>query len=49
MVASPTPSATPSGGSQRDLVTAPGAVFFLPHEAPQQTAAVIATALSQAT
>jgi pimeloyl-ACP methyl ester carboxylesterase len=31
------------------LVTVPGAVFFLPDEAPQQTAAVIATALSQAT
>lgn len=31
------------------LVTIPGAVFFLPDEAPQQTAAVIATALSQAT
>jgi len=28
------------------LVTIPGAVFFLPDEAPQQTAAVIATALS---
>ena len=31
------------------LVTIPGAVFFLPDEAPQQTAAVIATALSHAT
>lgn len=31
------------------LVTIPGAVFFLPDEAPQQTAAVIAAALSQAT
>jgi pimeloyl-ACP methyl ester carboxylesterase len=31
------------------LVTIPGAVFLLPDEAPQQTAAVIATALSQAT
>jgi pimeloyl-ACP methyl ester carboxylesterase len=31
------------------LVTIPGAVFFLPDEAPQQTAAVIATALSQGT
>jgi hypothetical protein len=28
------------------LVTVPGKVFFLPNEAPQQTAAVIATALS---
>jgi len=31
------------------LVTIPGAVFLIPDEAPQQTAAVIATALSQAT
>lgn len=31
------------------LVTIPGAVFFLPDEAPQQTAAAIADALSQAT
>jgi hypothetical protein len=31
------------------LVTIPGAVFLLPDEAPQQTAAVIATALSHAT
>jgi hypothetical protein len=31
------------------LVTVPGAVFFLPDEAPDQTAAVIATAVSQAT
>ena len=31
------------------LVTIPGAVFLLPDEAPQQTAAVIATALSQTT
>jgi pimeloyl-ACP methyl ester carboxylesterase len=31
------------------LVTIPGAVFFLPDEAPQQTAAAIAAALSQAT
>ena len=31
------------------LVTIPGSVFLLPDEAPQQTAAVIATALSQAT
>ena len=31
------------------LVTIPGAVFLLPDEAPEQTAAVIATALSQAT
>ena len=30
------------------LVTVPGAVFFLPDEAPQQTAEVIAAALSQA-
>jgi pimeloyl-ACP methyl ester carboxylesterase len=29
------------------LVTVPGTVFFLPDEAPQQTAEVIATALSQ--
>ena len=28
------------------LVTIPGAVFLLPDEAPEQTAAVIATALS---
>lgn len=31
------------------LVTIPGSVFLLPDEAPQQTAAVIASALSQAT
>jgi len=31
------------------LVTIPGSVFLLPDEAPEQTAAVIATALSQAT
>lgn len=31
------------------LVTIPGSVFLLPDEAPQQTAAVIATALSQVT
>src|SRR6266545_781965 len=31
------------------LVTIPGAVFLLPDEAPQQTAAVIANALSHAT
>lgn len=31
------------------LVTIPGSVFFLPDEAPQQTAAVIASALSKAT
>ena len=30
------------------LVTLPGAVFLLPDEAPTQTAAVIATALSAA-
>jgi hypothetical protein len=31
------------------LVTIPGSVFLLPDEAPQKTAEVIATALSQAT
>ena len=31
------------------LVTIPGSVFLLPDEAPQKTAAVIASALSQAT
>jgi pimeloyl-ACP methyl ester carboxylesterase len=31
------------------LVTIAGSVFLLPDEAPEQTAAVIATALSQAT
>jgi hypothetical protein len=31
------------------LITIPGSVFLLPDEAPQQTAAVIATALSQTT
>jgi len=31
------------------LVTIPGAVFLIPDEAPQQTAAIIATALSDAT
>ena len=31
------------------LVTIPGSVFLLPDEVPQQTAAVIATALSQTT
>jgi hypothetical protein len=31
------------------LVKIPGAVFFLPDEAPQQTAEVIASAVAQAT
>jgi hypothetical protein len=31
------------------LVKIPGAVFFLPDEAPQQTAEVIASAVTQAT
>jgi hypothetical protein len=31
------------------LVTIPGSVFLLPDEAPQKTAEVIASALSQAT
>jgi len=31
------------------LVTIPGSVFLLPDEAPQKTAAVVASALSQAT
>ena len=31
------------------LVTIPGSVFFLPDEAPQQTAEVIASAAAQAT
>jgi hypothetical protein len=31
------------------LVTIPDAVFFIPDEAPQRTAAVIADALKQAT
>ena len=39
----------PPSGSQCDLVTIPGSVFLLPDEAPQKTAAVIASALSQAT
>jgi hypothetical protein len=41
--------ATLQAAANVSLVTVPGAVFFLPDEAPQQTAAVIATALSQAT
>jgi hypothetical protein len=31
------------------LVTIPGSVFLLPDEAPQRTAAVIASALAEAT
>jgi hypothetical protein len=31
------------------LVRLPGAVFFLPDEAPRQTAEMIATAVAQAT
>jgi len=31
------------------LVTIPGAVFLIPNEAPQRTAAVIADALTRAT
>jgi hypothetical protein len=42
-------SATLQAAPNVTLVTIPGAVFFLPDEAPQQTAAVFATALSQAT
>jgi hypothetical protein len=41
--------ATLQAAAHVTLVTIPGAVFLLPDEAPQQTAAVIATALSQAT
>ena len=41
--------ATLQAAANVTLVTIPGAVFFLPDEAPQQTAAVIATALSQTT
>ena len=41
--------ATLQTASNVTVVTFPGAVFFLPDEAPQQTAAVIATALMQAT
>jgi len=41
--------ATLEAAANVTLVTIPGAVFLLPDEAPQQTAAVIATALSQAT
>ncbi|WP_410790012.1 alpha/beta fold hydrolase [Kribbella sp. C-35] len=41
--------ATLQAAANVTLVTVPGAVFLLPDEAPQQTAAVIATALSQAT
>ena len=40
--------ATLQTAAQVTLVTIPGAVFLLPDEAPQQTAAVIASALSQA-
>ena len=41
--------ATLQASANVTLVTVPGAVFLLPDEAPQQTAAVIATALSRAT
>jgi pimeloyl-ACP methyl ester carboxylesterase len=41
--------ATLQAAANVTLVTIPGAVFFLPDEAPQQTAAAIATALSQTT
>ena len=41
--------ATLTAAAHVTLVTIPGAVFLLPDEVPQQTAAVIATALSQAT
>ena len=40
--------ATLQTAAQVTLVTIPGAVFLLPDEAPQQTAAVIASALSHA-
>ena len=40
--------ATLQAAANVTLVTIPGAVFLLPDEAPQQTAAVIATALSAA-
>ena len=40
-------SATLQAAANVTLVTIPGAVFLLPDEAPQQTAAVIATALSR--
>jgi len=39
--------ATLEAAANVTLVTIPGAVFFLPDEAPQRTAEVIATALSQ--
>ncbi|MGW5195033.1 alpha/beta fold hydrolase [Kribbella sp. NPDC004138] len=41
--------ATLDAAADVTLVTIPGAVFLLPDEAPEQTAAVIATALSTAT
>ncbi|MEV0789003.1 alpha/beta hydrolase [Kribbella sp. NPDC050459] len=41
--------ATLDAAANVTLVTIPGAVFLLPDEAPEQTAAVIATALSTAT
>ena len=41
--------ATLQAASNVTLVTIPGSVFLLPDEAPQQTAAVIAAALMQAT
>jgi pimeloyl-ACP methyl ester carboxylesterase len=41
--------ATLEAAPQVTLVTVPGAVFLLPDEAPEQTAAVIATALSDRT
>ena len=48
--ASPTPSAPRSRRLPNvTLVTIPGSVFLLPDEAPEQTAAVIAHALSKAT
>jgi pimeloyl-ACP methyl ester carboxylesterase len=42
-----TERATLQAAANVTLVTVPGTVFFLPDEAPQQTAEVIATALSQ--
>jgi pimeloyl-ACP methyl ester carboxylesterase len=41
--------ATLQAAANVTLVTIPGSVFLLPDEAPEQTAAVIATAVSQAT
>ena len=41
--------ATLEAAANVTLVTIPGSVFLLPDEAPEQTAAVIADALSKAT